>query len=259
MNTTNPDLRKRTGPFWAKSSIAIVLFVMGGAAFYWWAFLMREHSHWTETIQLWDGGSLKIYQHSSQKAYHGAVGHFSPFWWGGGDPWGDVKFTVGGEKYRWDGAYIPIAIQPDNTGVYIAVFDRETKDYYHPTRFRLYRSTTPTTWEEIGSKDFPRHLAIQNTWLSRDHAIGEGANPMPNDYEIVAMMDTAYSWFQRSLTAKLWSYLENPQFDMERDVPEAFLRQYKAKWITGSTSSKPRQMPTDPSVVAPDAAKSDAQ
>ena len=44
-------------------------------------------------------------------------------------------------------------------------------------------------------------------------------------------MDPAEPWFRRSLTAKLWSYLDDPAFSMEHEPSEDSVRQFKAKWI----------------------------
>ena len=101
------------------------------------------------------------------------MGHFSPFWWGGGNPWGDVQFTLDEREYRWEGPYIPIAVQRDRDNtVYIVVFDRESEEAKFPTKhplgmylFRIYRSRGADSWDEISPEKFPPHLAIQNTWL----------------------------------------------------------------------------------------------
>ena len=151
---------------------AIVAVLSLSAVVYWWAFLMREHHYWTETAKFWDGRSITLRLHSSNKAYHGSVGHFSPFWWGGGDEWGDLQFTIDGEEYRWEGAYIPIAVQQDRDRViYIVVFDRESEEAKWPKThpvgtyfFRIYRSNAAKSWDEISPKELPRRLAVQNAW-----------------------------------------------------------------------------------------------
>jgi len=204
----------------------IVLVLVGGTAVY-WARFQREHHRWSEVIRLWDGRHLQIHQHSSNTAYHGAVGHGSPFWWGGGDPWHETHFTIDGKTYRWEGPYIPIAIQPDKDDtVYVVVYDRESEESKrHPTDFwfRLYRSRDGRTWDEIGPKEFPKHLAIQNTWLN-EH------NGELNEYEIVAKMDPKDPWFLRSFTAALWRLLESPD-ETRKDFVESAAREYKATWI----------------------------
>lgn len=208
--------------------------LLGGAAIYYWAFIQREHTEWSEQIRLWDGKRLEIQQNSSHKAYHGTPHHLNPFWWGGGDPWHITTFTWNDTNYCWEGPYIPIAIQPDQDGTfYIAVFDRETA----PGKFRLYRKTTTCQWQEIDRKDFPRHLAIQNTWLSEENGI-RNDHTVVNEYEIVANMNPADIDFRRSLTAKLWSYLENPGFSTFEDVPETFLQKYKSKWIRAANTDR---------------------
>ena len=156
----------------AITTIAILLLVSLGAVVYWWAFVMREHDYWTETAKLWDGRSITLRLHSSHKAYHGAVGHFSPYWWGGGDERGNLQFTIDEEEYRWEGPYIPIAIQQDRDHtVYLIVYDRESEEArwpkIHPIGgyyFRIYKSNAANSWDEIGPKELPRHLAIQNAW-----------------------------------------------------------------------------------------------
>ena len=195
----------------------------------------REHHRWTEIIQTWDGQYLKIKQHTSQQEYRGS--HFGPSSSGGSDPWRETRFTVGGQNYRWEGAFIPIAIQPDTTAVYVVVYDRETPG--GSSRFRLYRSITPTSWAEIAPKDYPRHLAIQNTWLRANNGILPDRT-VHNEYDVVANMDPAEPWFRRSLTAKLWSYLDDPAFSMEHEPSEDSVRQFKAKWIR-TPEEKPSQ------------------
>jgi hypothetical protein len=44
-------------------------------------------------------------------------------------------------------------------------------------------------------------------------------------------MDPSFYWFRDSLTAKLWSYLDNADFNFDATPSEDFVKQYKAKWI----------------------------
>jgi hypothetical protein len=217
-----------------KTWITILVIFTLGSYVYWWAFLKREYHQWSETIVLWDGRHLKIQKCTSQKAYHGTPNHLNPFWWGGGDPWDIVQFTVDDKEYRWEGPYIPIAVQPDKDAVYIVVFDRETPG---DCRFRLYRNITTATWLEITPKDFPRHLAIQNTWLRTNNGIRMDGTVV-NEYDIVAKMDPGSYDFCGSLTAKLWDYLENPDFDYNDSLLEGFLREYKTKWIRAADDNQ---------------------
>jgi hypothetical protein len=197
--------------------LALVL-LLGGYVVY-WACYQREHHYWTENTTLWSGESLSVRQHCSNKAYHFAAGH--GYLWGGGDPWQETSFPWKGQEYHWENPYTPIAIQPDRDGqVYLVVYDRETKDYHRPTRFRIYRAITTSRWQEIDPREFPKHLAIQNLWF-RD-----------NEREIARQMNPQEVWFRRSLMAKLWNYLEHPDdFRMDDEPSEEFVRQFKEKWI----------------------------
>ena len=226
--------------------IVLILLVVGGAIVY-WAFFQREHHEWAEDIRLWDGQRLQIQRHSSQRVFHGIAAPCSPFGWGGGHPWDDVQFTIDGKKYRWEGPYIPIAIQVDKTGVYVVVFDRETSPDL--LGFRIYQATSPSTWKEVRPADFPKNLAIQNTWLHENNGIGEGGKVL-NEYELVAKMDPGEFWFRESLTAKLWSCLDYPKADhllkpvlaFNETPSEGFVSRFKAKWIH-ATSPNPSQSP----------------
>jgi hypothetical protein len=191
-----------------------------------WAFFQRERHRWKEAVRLWHGKELAIEQYSSERIWHPTVGHSG---WGGGDPWGGVRFALDDKTYRWEGKFIPIAIQADQTGVYIVVFDRETS--WDRLGFRIYRAATPSTWDEIPAARFPKHLAIQNTWLRKNNGIRMDGTVV-NQYEIVAKMDPASADFRESLTAKLWSFLEDPNFVFNNDpLPEEFVRTFKSKWI----------------------------
>ena len=170
------------------------------------------------------------------------------FGWGGGDPWGGATFTINGTTYRWEGKYIPIAVQRDLTGVYIVVFDRETSP--NLLGFRIYQATGPSTWKEVRPADFPKHLAIQNTWLRENNGIGERGKAL-NEYELVTKMDPGEFWFRHSLTATLWSCLDDPKADsllkpvlsFGETPSEDFVRQFKAKWIQPTSSDQPQTPP----------------
>jgi hypothetical protein len=216
---------------WYRMLLAVPLVMLLGAAIAYFGYFRREYHAWSEDVRLWNGTKVRIQRHSSERIYHG--GH--AFGWGGGDPRGDVQFTFGEKKYRWEGPYIPIAIQPDDDGaVYLVVYDRESEEasrrrgYF----FRIYRSRGSGSWDEIAPKDFPKHLALQNTWLLASNGVGMDGR-VENQYEIVAQMDPADPWFRRSLTASLWSFVVDPsdKTDKNKEPSESFLREYKEKWI----------------------------
>ena len=189
---------------------------------------LREKHDWHETVPLWSGETLEIQRTSSQRKFLGS--HFSPISWGGDDPWAEIGFSSGGKQYNWQGPYIPIAVQPNGGRFYLVVFDRESAP---PVYFRFYRSGETAKWEEIKAKEFPRHLAIQNTWLRK-------VNPAINEYEIVERLDPTDPSFQSSLTAQLWNYLENPTFRFNEFPSEAFLKQFKARWIRTANTRQPQ-------------------
>ena len=210
--------------FWMAVLIGILLLAgvtAGVAVGVYTAFYERESTDWVEVVRLWNEQPLEVRQSYSQRVYHGNPHAFG---WGGGDPRSEVTFNVDGTTYRWEGGYIPIAIQKDSSGIYIVVFDRETPNH---TGFRLYRAKGPSVWDEIPPSDFPKHLAIQNTWLREDN-------------EIVAKMDPGDNWFRRSLTARLWSYLIDPAFKYEVVPDEKFARQFKAQWIQKAGNELPQ-------------------
>ncbi len=174
------------------------------------------------------GKPWRFNEHRRSESFFGS--HFSPISWGGGDPWAEIGFSSGGKQYNWQGPYIPIAVQPDGGRFYLVVFDRESAP---PVYFRFYRSGETAKWEEIKAKEFPRHLAIQNTWLRK-------VNPAINEYEIVERLDPTDPSFQSSLTAQLWNYLENPTFRFNEFPSEAFLKQFKATWIRTANTRQPQ-------------------
>jgi hypothetical protein len=195
--------------------IAVPLLALVGYVVY-WAFFEREHSEWTEQLKLWDGRSVTLHQTSSERVYHG---HPHIFGWGGGHPWGSATFEADGKTYYWEGMFIPIAVQIDESGVYLVAYDRETiinRETGQHESFRIYRATGPKQWTEIGPAEFPKRLAVLNT----DFANREGVP-----------MDPGNPRFQWSQTAKFWNYLENPNFDYEKDPSEEFLRDFKVRWI----------------------------
>jgi hypothetical protein len=226
--------------------VAISLVMLVGGAIVYWAFFQREHHEWTEVIRLWDGQRLQIQRHSSQRVYHGIAAPCSPFAWGGGDPWEITTFSWKARAYRWEGRYIPIAVQIDETGPYIVVFDRETSP--NLLGFRIYRATGPSRWKEIRPAEFPKHLAVQNTWLRRNNGVGADGKVL-NEYELVAKMDPREYWFRESLTAKLWRCLDDPKANSFLspelafgEIPsEDFVRQFKARWIHATNSDQPHR------------------
>ena len=213
---------------------------MGVSAIVYWGFFQREYHQWSEVVRLWDGRTLAIEQFSSQRVYHGTHLLCGGGGWGGDHPWEGVTFAADGKTYHWEGAYVPIAVQLDPTGAYIVVFDRET-DFSH-LRFRLYRASSPTQWEEINPPQFPKHLAIQNTWLRENNGIGMGGK-VQNEYEIVALMDPGDYWFRESLTGRLWSYLAEANFDYNAIPSEDFVRRFKKDWIQGAGHQRPQNAP----------------
>jgi hypothetical protein len=202
-------------------AICLVMFVGGAISYF--GYYRREYHSWSNEIRLWNGTKLRIQQHCSQRIYHGGHG----FGWGGGDPWGDVLFTFSNKKYRLEGPYIPIAVQPDEDGtVYVVVYDRESKEagQHHGQFFRIYRNRGVNLWDEIHPDKFPKHLAIQNTWLNAH-------NGSLNEYELVARMDPTEPWFRHSLTASLWSFLNCPELSTGLEPSESFVREFKEEWI----------------------------
>ena len=203
-----------------------------GVAIY-WAFFLREHHRWSEDLKLWDGKVLHVQQHMSRQAYHGLVGHGSPFWWGGGDRWYDMTLSVGDRHFHWKSPHTPIAIQVDEDGtVYIVVLDRESerRANVHGPVFRFYRSRGNGSWGEIASKDFPRHLAIQNRECGY---YSDGSDDdRTNILGVIERMDPAEAEFLSSLNGDLWVFLEDPDGKtLERFPSEKFARDFKAKWI----------------------------
>jgi hypothetical protein len=107
-------------------------------------------------------------------------------------------------------------------------------------RFRYYFAGESGILEEIGSDAFPKALALQNMWLSKNNGFRNG-KPI-NEHEIVALLDTESSDFQNSLTARIWAELEAgaPYYESEkRSVDPKLLRQYKAKYMNRTQSSQP--------------------
>jgi hypothetical protein len=206
-------------------AICLVMLMVGAIAYF--GYYQREYYSWSGEIRLWNGTKLQIRRHSSQRIYHGGHG----FGWGGGDPWGDIRFTVGGRDYQLEGPYTPIAVQPDEDGtVYVVVYDRESeKSVQRHYFFRIYRNRGTESWDEIKPDEFPKHLAIQNTWLNRD-------NGGVNEYKLVAKMDPADGWFRLSLTAALWCQLDRPELT---EPTESFVREFKTKWIRPISQQSP--------------------
>jgi hypothetical protein len=134
------------------------------------------------------------------------------------------------KAYHWEGRYIPIAIQPDekHRAFYLVVHGRAGEDAIRNPgyTFRFYRSRDNGSWDEIEPKDFPKHLAIQNTGLKRQDG------PL-NEYAIVRHMDPAEPAFHQSLTAALWAFLADPddKTGKNRKPSEEALREYKKTWI----------------------------
>jgi len=227
-------------PIWAK--ILIVILIVAPIGVYWFHY-RREYHESSEDIKLWAGGKLHIQRHSSQRVYHGGHG----FGWGGGDPWEDVEFTVYDKDYRWEGPYIPIAIQTDQkfSAIYIVVYDRESEEARRSSgrMFRIYRNRGVDSWDEIAPKDFPKYLAIQNTWLRKNNGVGmDGA--VLNEYALVSGMDPKDPWFCSSLTASLWDLLENPNNKTgKEESTESAVRAYKEKWIRPSPAYRPDGAP----------------
>jgi len=218
--------KRRRRLVWIISGISLVMLVVGVIAYF--GYFKREHREWGEEINLLDGTKLRIHMHSSERIYYGnpVIG------WGGGDPRVDLRFNFGGKEYRWEGPYIPLAIQPDQDHtIYMAVFDRESDNARYASNylFRFYRSRGGSLWDEIRSSEFPKHLAVQNTSLSTNNGTLNGK--VINEYEIVAEMDPGDWLFQKSLTAFLWAFLEQLELSRGEDPPKKFLIGYKAKWI----------------------------
>jgi hypothetical protein len=218
MNQLSQPSVRRNGSIKLGNVVILSLVILIGGAVIYWAFFQRERQNWSEVVKLWNGRTLPIQQQSSERACHFAAGH--GYLWGGGDPWHKTTFLWMGKSYCWEGPYIPIVIQPDRDDViYVVAFDRETPNY-RPTYFRLYQSVTCSSWKEIATNEYPKHLAIQNTWLHQDAG------------DIVAKMDPSSFWFRESLTAKLWSYLEHPhEFDFAETPSEDFVQRFKERWI----------------------------
>jgi hypothetical protein len=169
-----------------------------------------------DVINLWNGGSLAVEQSCFEQKHDGDLLHKITFIW-------DNK------QYHWASEFTPIAIQPDKTDIYIVVFDSkiERAKYTAGRTFRIFINHNGNSWNEINPAAFPKLLAIQNTGLRGT-----------DERDIVSRMDPRDPWFRRSLTAKLWSFLDNPSDIIRDELPKKFVMECKAKWIQAITAGK---------------------
>jgi len=202
--------------------LAIILIISIVYVLY-WAFFMREHHEWKENIVLSDGSKLLVHHHSSQLIFHG---HPHYIGWGGGDPWNELLFIYKDVTITWEGPYIPIVLDFDNNYPFLVAFDRESDV---KAKFRFYRFDK--VWMEIEPDNFPKHIAIQNMWLSEDN--GYYDDMVINEYIIVEKLDANHYPFRCSLTAKMWQKLsKNVKYsESDHEVDTTLLEQYKLKYI----------------------------
>ncbi len=188
----------------------IVLTLLAGATIFvgvqYWNTHKRESEEWNENLQVWNGGTLPTQRERSRLVYNG------------GSIREKLEFEYKDVYYVWEGSDLPIAVQPDREKIYLVAFDRDSE-------FSLYRAVSATEWEDVTTKEFPRYLAIQNASFSKKVEAGK------NDLDVVDAMDPADPAFRKSLTAKLWSFLESSNFNFKAEPSEEFLRQYKDKHI----------------------------
>lgn len=132
-----------------------------------------------------------------------------------------------GQDLLWVGFGVPICLRSHNNLLYLVVFDRDSD--LSKTRFRYYRQDH-SVLAEIAAKDFPREIAVQNLWLSKENGFRDG-KPI-NQVEIAKNLDPEDIDFPRSLTAKMWMHLETGKeyYETQNDSASVdFLKRYLRK------------------------------
>lgn len=180
----------------------------------------REQWSAKAPIALAAGDQLIVEHNGSQRTF---VGHPHVFGFGGGDPRHELKFARDGVAYVWKGPFIPVVLDFDGATPVLVVFDRET-DFAHVT-YRYYRYEKKT-WKQRPLETFPRQLALQNMWLTKNNA--------EDQFETVRLRDPESDYFRRSLTARLWYCMVNGKqyWQVEsQSIPSEFLRDYKNQYL----------------------------
>lgn len=187
---------------------------------------LREHKQWTESVKFLDGTEGKADFHYSAWQYL-SLGHAGGY--GGGDDHYRLQMHTGGKLYTWSGGdERPFVFGLRDGKLYMAVFDRGT---YNRECFRYYRSDEANVLKEIPPDEFPKALAIQNTWLDKE------------GIELLTSMDPEDWRFRESLTAKMWLHLEKGvDYWKTQEAPPEVITEFKAKYLkdvpTSSTPAK---------------------
>ncbi|MFB3893538.1 MAG: hypothetical protein ACE15C_16115 [Phycisphaerae bacterium] len=199
------------------ASIFVVVVVLLSGLISWWAFLRREHTRWTETVQLGDSTTAQVHVEHSKRVFW-SFGHAGGI--GGGDERYRLQVTVSGKQFTWEGGdERPFAFASQGETLYMAVLDRG--DMSH-VRFRYYRSGPDNRLLEIQPAEFPKALAVQNAWLQG------------NDARLLRQMDPQDYWFRHSLTAKMWLHLvKSVEYYADEEPSAEFVAEYKKKHLTG--------------------------
>jgi hypothetical protein len=184
------------------------------------------HERWDDTfeIPLVEGGPLKVRQSGSQRKY---FGHPHLFGFGGGGLKQKLEFSRDGRAFVWEGGFTPILLQFDDKTPVLVIFDRESSERIQDWGLRYFRFDEK--WIELPLKQFPRHLAMQNLWLTHHDGWVDGVEI--DEYEIVKKCDPDNVHFQRSLMATLWLCIATGKSYDEAGTSEKtaeFLRGFKA-------------------------------
>ena len=184
------------------------------------------HERWDDQMQisLADGSMLQVRESGSQRRWFG-LRHGMGF--GGGHLKVKLEFSRTGEKFVWEGGWIPILLQFDHAIPLLVVFDRESEDSQKYC-FRYFRRQEDS-WQQLPITQFPRSLAHQNLWLS--HHYGWVDNVELDEYDIVKRHDPKDTHFQRCLMTRLWFCIATGKTygESERtDITAEFLQKFKA-------------------------------
>ena len=191
----------------------IVLIILVGLTYI--LSIIRTTTITEKEIEITKDSSLLVTKKHSERIYYG--GH--ALGWGGGHPKNKIQFKYNKIPYEHTTPFILIVLKLFKGDFYFVYFDRETN--FEKIVYRFYKTDKDGNTKEIKAKEFPKHLAVQNSWLDKKNRL------------LLKEMDIEGE-FSNSLTAKLWVRIEANilYYEQKYGAPVDIIRRYKEKYIT---------------------------
>ncbi|NIQ65523.1 MAG: hypothetical protein GTN94_03275 [Candidatus Aminicenantes bacterium] len=191
----------------------------------------RDHFFWIVQQKLSNGAVINIEMDESWKKRLSFPPHPLTLWSiGGGCHRRDINFSYKGEEYFFRSSDEVVLLNIwDNIFYLVVLIDEDGSKYKYKAKFHFFKYQGG--WQEVSSNEFPKEIAIVNSYLSEPYA-SESDDINKNIEDL-----------KNTRTAKLWLRLEKgidyyqtrgPKFQVDKQA----IFEYKKKYMDPFWSGK---------------------